>query len=166
MKALKIAFLLILGSLLLLFACAAQQPEKPIITNPVVEEKAPESNTSMYTQYNCWKSPFNPHEALETWPKLSIYPTDSLLIIVVAGNPKINWQTDYVPGTPFTSVDVPEGEVTSVIIFVFGIIDADTIELLVFGYQDKYEQHSIYKLDVDRKCYVLEIEELQSASAK
>jgi hypothetical protein len=71
-----------------------------------------------------------------------------------------------VPGTPFTSVAVPEGEVTSVVIFVFGIVDVKTVELLVFGYQDRYDQYSVYKLDIDKECYVLDIEELQSASTK
>lgn len=166
MKVLRITFLLVLGSLFLLFACAAQQPDKPIITNPVVEEKSLESKTSIYTQYDCWESPFSPHKVLDTWPKLSIYPTKALMIMVIAGNPKINWQTDYVPGTPFTSVAVPEGEVTSVVVFVFGIVDVKTVELLVFGYQDRYDQYSVYKLDIDKECYVLDIEELQSASTK
>jgi len=162
MKSLKNIFLLVLGSLFLLSACAGLQPSKPVITNPTVEEKAPD----IYVKHDCWKSPFDPHKILKDWPKLTIKPVSGSMVLLIAGNPKINWKEDYQIGTPFSSMPVPEGEITSVVMFVFARIAGGTIELAVFAYKDKDGVKYTYIWNEQKDCYVIEPGDGQKACAK
>jgi len=151
MKSLKSIFLLVLGSLFLLSACAGVQPSKPVITKPVPKASKP----PLYVKHACWKSPFNPHEVLENWTKLVMKPLSGAMVMTILGNPKINWKQDYQAGPKYSATPVPEGEITSVVIFVFVTVDRITLELAAFGYKDKHGIKHTYMLDVDTNCYIL-----------
>ena len=152
MKALKNIFLLVLVSLFLLSACVGTQPSKPVITKPVPKV----SDIPLYTKRDCWKSLFNPHQILHEWPKLFVKPLSNMMVVVVAGNPKINWEENN-RKRQHLKMPVPEGEIAAIIIFVFVTIDGTTTELGSFGYKDKHGVSYIYALDMGTNCYILKI---------
>lgn len=159
MKSLKSVFLLVLCSLFLLSACAGLQPSKPVITNPTVEEPVPD----FYIKHNCWKSPFDPHKILKEWVNLVTKPIDSSMVMFVVGNPKIDWQIDYIPGTAFSDMPIPKGEITPAVVFIFAVLADKTVELVVFGYTDVYGIKCIYIWDEQQSCYRLEPTDGQDA---
>jgi len=157
MKALKNTLLLVLCSLFLLSACAGLQPNKPVVTNSTPEEvKSPEHPPlDFYVKHDCWRSSFNPHEVLQYWAKLDDRQISETMLLVIVGNPKINWERDYQIGTNYSDMPVPAGEITSAVIFAFIRVDISTIELAVFGYKDKDDISYTYRWSKTDNCYLL-----------
>lgn len=140
MKHLKIA-LVLLGTLLLLFSC----------TSILTENNQPGNTpTDFYVKHDCWESPFSPHEILDSWPIIKTKMANDYMALVMVGNPKIDWEQKRE-----LEMDIPEGELTLAVIFVFVELSTGKIELFSFGYVNKDSTFYIYAWNIHQNCYTL-----------
>lgn len=155
MKVLKITLILMLGALFLLSGCAGLQT-KTSDPAPNRQLHEPESITSsnappvdFYTHYNCWKSPFNPHDVIQYWTKLGHRQINQVTMVVMLGNPTIDWKKalENTVGVP-----VPKGEIAAIIVCVF-VRTQVGIELAAYGYTDNLGVRHTFRLDMETKCY-------------
>lgn len=165
MKLFKIISLLVL-SLCFLTACAnlSSLSPTPAVAQPTLnserklhepdEFKTTEPAPNFYVRHFCWKSPFNPHEVIHYWIKLSANQINEQIVVALVGNPKIDW-SDYKAGSKCTpmNVKIPAGEIASAVIFVFAKTQSGTIELMGYGYNDDIGVKRMYVLNPKTKCY-------------
>lgn len=138
MKYLKIA-LVLLGTLLLLFSC----------TNTRMKNTQPSGMpTDFYVKHNCWESPFDPHEILDSWPVIKTKMMDNYMALIMVGNPKIDWEYKL-------EMDIPEGDLTLAVVFAFVELPTGVVELFSFGYVDKDSTFYIYAWNIQQNCYTL-----------
>ena len=154
MKYLKGILLTLLSSIFLFSACGADMFDRRL--HEPDEFRSPDDLImSFYPQYECWKSPFNPHEVLRHWPLLLLEYVKRPMLLVMVGNPKIEWNENYKIGEDPSEILIPEGEITAVVVFVFAEMAPQYVELLTYGYADREGNYYIYKWNVDQECYTL-----------
>jgi len=148
--------LLLLSFVLIFLGCVTttkntSKPKRPRIKKSIYIPPS-EPPIIFYEQYNSWKSPFNPHKVLREWTKLSFNVEESIYFITV-GNPKHNWSSWSKSKDPLNR-NIPEGEVTSAVIFVFSIAKSKEIELEGFEFVDNLGIRNLFIWDKKVKCYV------------
>lgn len=152
MKFLKTAGLLVLA-LLFMTSCAGFNTTSKRQLHEPEEIRTPGTPApNFYVKHSCWKSPFNPHEVIQYWVKIGARQLNPIAVMIVAGNPKINWKQDY-RGTDPTLVPIPKGEIASAIVFFLVKTPTNTIELVAFVYKDDLGVQNLYILNMETKCY-------------
>jgi len=145
MKVLKTLLVVMLGTLVLLFSCAAIKPSERPDNKPVV----------FYTQYDCWQSPFNPHKILTSWNVVAADKLKLNMVLVLVGNSKVDWEKVKLQNIDPSLAPIPKGEIASSVGFVFVNTSIDTVELVLYLYANKLGVFHIYKLNVETECYEL-----------
>jgi hypothetical protein len=74
-------------------------PEAPFVVvfdrkqhEPDEFKQGKHEDPDFYVKRSPWDSPFNPHEVLRYWEKLSADQVGPQSVATLAGNPKINWK--------------------------------------------------------------------------
>lgn len=153
MKFLKTAALLVL-SFLFIASCASLNTTSKRQLHEPEEIRTPGTPAlNFYVKHQCWKSPFNPHEVLQYWVKLTAQQLNPITALAVMGNPKINWQQLRGQGVTPMDVPIPFGEIATAVVFVFIRMEIGTVELMSYGYNDDLGIQHIFVLDLETKCY-------------
>lgn len=165
MKYLKMTCLLLLAGLFLLTSCAGlQSTSKRQLHEPEAFKENKNPPVDFYVKHNCWKSPFNPHEVLQYWVKVGAQQPNPMMVMLIAGNPKIDWKQSYQPGTDPTKMPIPKGEIASAVVLVFVKTPLNTIELIAFGYNDDLGVQNMYVWDKETNCYIRKLIPKQQSS--
>lgn len=98
--------------------------------------------------YECYESSFNPHRVFEEW-QLIHGELFSTTFIVVVGNPKIKWTDE----NKDVDQEIPSGQLTSTMMYVFQPRTDQLLALYMYGYKDKDGFINIYIWDSDADCY-------------
>jgi len=105
-----------------------------------------------YEKHSDWESPFNPHDVLRNWTKLS-FETEKNIYFVTVGNPKHGWSDWSVLEDPLER-NIPSGEVASAVTFVFRVGKRKKIYLEAFEFVDNLGVRNLFGWDKGTKCYV------------
>lgn len=149
MKLLKvISFLAILALMVISMSTSgAQQTLNRKLHEPKAFTSREAPAVNFYIKHNSWESPFNPHEVLQYWIKLGAHQFNGSTILILVGNPLIDWKffkNNHI--SPF-KVGPKRGEITSAVVFLFKPIEKGYIELTGYGYRDILGVLNIYILN-------------------
>lgn len=164
MKYLKMACLILAGLFLFTSCAGLQSTSKRQLNEPEAFKQNKNPPVNFYVKHNCWKSPFNPHDVLQYWVKVGARQVNSIMVLVIVGNPKIDWKHNYGPGINPTKMPIPKGETASAVVFVFVRTPVNTMELVVFGYKDDLGVQNTYVWDKETNCYERELTPKQQNS--
>lgn len=156
--------LLVLLICILFFICTGcataeiiAAPNTPsVAANP---ETAPQKEESFYNIRSPWDSAFNPHEVFSSWISLTMnMDLNKGIMIVMMGNPKVNWEEAIVKYPNPNDIPFPPGEITMVVTFVFGLpVEAeDKVELVGYGYYDKDWKMMAFRWDGQKYRLLIE----------
>lgn len=153
LKSLKVFVVLALYAFLV-FGCVTPSEFNRKLNEPVEFKAGDRQSTDFYNHRSPWDSPFNPHEVLQYWESIGAESLNLISVMVIVGNPKINWQEiDINQQDPFR-LPIPKGEFASAVVFIFTTIDdPKKPELFGYGYTDKNGREQLYEWNKDKKRY-------------
>ena len=121
------------------------------LNEPIEFKSGDHPAVAFYKQRGPWDSPFNPHEVLRYWEKIYAEPMSSISLLVIAGNPKIDWTGN--EKSP-DSLSIPEGEFASAVAFIFMIVrDPKKPELIGYGYTNRNGRKQLFRWEEKKKKY-------------
>ncbi|KKN13331.1 hypothetical protein LCGC14_1007640 [marine sediment metagenome] len=151
MKSLKTFIILALFAFLV-FGCVTTPEFNRKLNEPAGFKVGNHPSIDFYNQRSPWDSPFNPHEVLQYWEKIYTEPMSSRSLLIVVGNPKINWEESdkQNPG----KLSIPEGEFASAVAFIFfALKDPKVPELAGYGYTDRSGRKQLFRWKEKKKKY-------------
>ncbi len=132
---LRLLFVTILS--FLMFSCVAIET-KPIFDRqqhePTEFKKEARPEITFYNKRSPWESSFNPHEVLQYWTKVWMGRTNPSVLIVIMGNPKINWKNIDIRRNNPGEMRPPKGEFSAAVMFLFQAVRGAKPELTNYGY--------------------------------
>lgn len=149
MKSLK-AFIVLALSVFLL-GCVTPPDFDRHFNEPAEFKVGKHIATDFYNHKSPWDSPFNPHEVLRYWDKIHAEYMSPISLLIVVGNPKINWEGNKQnpDGRP-----IPEGEFTSAVAFIFMTVgNSKEPELVGYGYTNRNGRKQLFRWEKKKKKY-------------
>lgn len=145
------AFIVLALSIFLVFSCVTIPELNRKFNEPAEFKVGNHLSIDFYEQKEPWDSSFNPHEVLRYWKKIHANIMSSRSMLIIVGNPKINWTGN--KRSP-DSLPIPEGEFASAVAFMFmAIKDPKVLELVGYGYTDRNERKQLFRWEESKKKY-------------
>lgn len=114
-------------ALCFMFLCSS------VVSVSQAEEPA-KTNDNFYIIRSPWDSSFDPHKIIDTWTALTMNVDPKGYVVVVFGNPKIDWEAAIKNNTPYQDLFLPPGEISKLMTYVFVPRKDGQLELYGYGY--------------------------------
>jgi hypothetical protein len=113
--------------------------------NPPAEEKG-----CFYVVRSPWDSAFDPHKLIDEWVALTMDVDSDGLLIMMFGNPKLNWEVLIKTQPPIDEITLPPGEIAKMMTYVFIPREDGQLELYGYGYTTEGGGVTAYRWNGER----------------
>jgi hypothetical protein len=111
-----------------------------------------------YIERHPWDSPFDPHQVMAEWKKLSVTAGEYGGLEVWMGSSIVPWEQYNLKDKNLPlKAPKPRGDVAAIIMFNFMVSEQGLIELVSYGYYDEYGALHCYRWNIEKMKYTRHI---------